>query len=242
MTLIPYTLLILILTAPQRREHLLSVSVKELLMLLLALLSAAAIPWSGVSFATLHDIPSSIFLPLTALYIIFAKSGCQQALRSKAVLFLTAAVSVAALLYFIQRVGVPGEFGSVESLCSIIRLESIRTVRLITALIVLASAMTLALAQIRLKESWSSSVIRFTYSGFIVNLTCPVRTAELLKLSPQLSIALDAVILLLLSLAFKNIVIIYTEKLLIGSDRRAANTATPILFALVGCYFLLTEI
>lgn len=242
MSLIACILLIAAVTAYSAGDVVRIPSRDELSVLSPALLSCCALPWSGVSFFTFYGVHSSLFFPLFALAVFFARSRGTSAVICKSILVLTIAITASALVFFTLRVGIPGDIGSIESLGAVVRLESIRNYRLILAVIIFSAGLILAFAQIPLEESWGSSALSFSLSAFLISVFCPVNTAEVTKFSPQLSISLDAALLFLLSLLLQNIVIKRLSARLSLMDGKAANRSTPIIFVLVGCYFLFSEI
>ena len=241
MSIIAYILLVFIVTSYSHGSVRIPQS-GERLLFCAALLSSCALPWSGVSFFTFCGVHSSLFYPLFALTVFFAQSDSHCQARLKTMLILTFGITVSALLFFTLQIGVPGELGSLESLAAVVRLESIRSGRLMLAAVIFASALTLAFAQVRFKESAGSSALAFVFSGFIVNLFCPISTIEATELAPRLSIALDAALLFTLSLLLKYIIIKNLSAGMSRFDGEASKSVTPVIFALVGSYFLLSEI
>ena len=206
-----------------------------------ALVSTYFLPWTGIPMAYCLGLPpetSYLWYPSIVLAVLFACNDSGN-IAPKSVWLFCVALSVSSLAWFAYRNGVPGLVLSIETLSTLLKLEGIRNGRFCVAAILFALSLVLSFCEI--PGITSCRLASFSYAAGLCLIFLPVNTAAFFRLAPSVSIPLDFLVSLALTLLIQNVIFRRVRDFLSGSRTHRTSLLTPAVFALAGVYFLFTS-
>jgi hypothetical protein len=161
----------------------------------LALFSACALPWSGVSLLFPLAIGSWGWLPSITAAILISPGEKSSGYAGKAALIVSLIASVAAMSLYMDRTGVPGELYSIEGFSMILRLCGFSAA---IAMCLVSAGLALSFIEIR-ESGGASSLEAFSFFGFWAIAFVPLDFSAFGLTSPRLLSILTPSALFILS-------------------------------------------
>lgn len=129
----------------------------------LALFSACALPWGGVSLLRPLGLGSEAWLPFFAVAVVIAPKGRFGGYCGRAVLIVSIMAFEAAMSLFMSRTGIPGRLYSIEGFSMILRLCPF-----VSAIAMCLAAAGLLLSFLGMERGCAAfRPVSFSFSGFL---------------------------------------------------------------------------
>jgi hypothetical protein len=147
----------------------------------LALFSACALPWGGVSLLRPLSLGSEAWLPFFAAAVVMAPKGRFDGYCGRAVLIVSIIAFEAAMSLFMSRAGIPGRLYSIEGFSMILRLCPF-----VSAIAMCLAAAGLLLSFLGMERGCAAfRPISFSFSGFLITLV-PLDFSVFWRAAPRL--------------------------------------------------------
>ncbi|MDR1944426.1 MAG: hypothetical protein LBQ19_06350 [Synergistaceae bacterium] len=227
---------VLVLLVPLPREPR-SSGARDLPAIILALLSAGALPWSGAPVLHFAGVGSWAWFPLFAASIFFSPGDGAETAVSRLTLVACLTASVAAMSRLIYSVGVPGGLFSVEGLSMILRLEGLAGARLWTAMALLFAGLALSFAEVR-QSGVSGRFTAFSFAGFLSVVFAPFDSSRFFGVAPPGSIILDTAFAFATALLARDLIMRAASARVFRPARASRHILLPAVFTAAGCLLL----
>ncbi|MDR0648884.1 MAG: hypothetical protein LBF92_06075 [Synergistaceae bacterium] len=199
----------------------------------LALFSACALPWSGVSLLRPLGLGSEAWLPFWAAAVVIAPKGQRAGYGGRAILAVSVIAFEAAMSRYMSETGIPGRMFSVEGFSMILRLCP-----LAVAIAMCLAAAGLSLSFVSLERGGAAfRLIGFSFSGFLSMIFMPLDFLAFGRLSPRLLALLQPCSLFILSGVLSRLFV--KGEALPGSGRWRKFALVALTAA--GCLLLATQ-
>ncbi len=203
LSVLPYCALILLVAVPgaQWQPFTLRMAAKvDYAALFCALVATLCLPWSGVGLLPFH---TGLFYPFFGFSLLLNVHRSRPRFQRTLFFLLLFASFVVLADRLSLKIGVPGDRFSIENAGMILRLSSIRNVKLIIAMFgcfVLLGGAFLAVY----RNDAAGNVGAFAFTSFLAFVFLPIDTTSLFNLFPPTSIVLDFLLLFLAAIVLQQ--------------------------------------
>jgi hypothetical protein len=174
----------------------------------LALFSACALPWGGVSLLSCFAIGSGAWLPSIAAAILISPEEKSSGYTGKATLIASLAAFFAVMSRFMDKTGVPGELYSIEGFSMILRLWGFPAA---IAMCLASAGLALSFMEAR-GNGCESSLADFSFFGFWAIAFVPLDFSVFGLAHPRLSAILTPAALFIISCIFRRLLLRHCDR------------------------------
>jgi hypothetical protein len=198
-----------------------------------AVCAAFFIPWSGIAVLPFRTWP---FYPFVVLSLIL---NCRE-WRAHAPFLVSLACFVLAADRFVLQNGLPGGRCSIESAGIILRLESIRSAKLLSAMLCFLVSLFFSFAG-TYRDNAAGRVASFAAASLLSVVFFPLDTALSLNIAPPVSIVLNFLFSFAVAIVLWRLIILAAgKKEQYCEPSYTASRIVPVIAAAAGSYLLLT--
>ncbi|MDL2263956.1 hypothetical protein LJC31_04820 [Synergistaceae bacterium OttesenSCG-928-I11] len=237
-----YLALILVVAVPgvqRQRQSISGSGVRGVAALLCALCATLFLPWTGVGVLPFQTWP---FYPFLALALLLNACRSRPGFRASFSFFIVLALFVLQTDRFVISNGLPGDRASIESAGMILRLESIRNIKLVAAMFFIFASLFLSFLHAYCDDA-AGNVVAFAFSSLLSLVFFRIDTTGSLNIFPPISLVLNFTLSFGVAIALREIIRMLAARRHEKIERSLSKSFFfSVALSLLGGYLLLTSL